>query len=125
MAKSNLPRNEQSLVACLFCGILPLEVETGRYKDKDKKKKERKQRFCKVCETDKVEDELHFLFMCTALSVVREEKLEPILTSSRDTRKYNSEEKLIWLLSKENIKSFGQAMACLYQRRQDILFRKK
>ena len=42
LVKSNLPKNERSLVARLLCGILPLEVETGWYKDKDKKK-DRKQ----------------------------------------------------------------------------------
>ena len=125
LAKSNLPRNERSLVVRLLCGILPLEVETGRYKDKDKKKKDRKQRFCKVCETTNVEDEIHFLFVCTALNSVREDKLDPILTSSRETRKYSSTQKLTWLLSRENIKSFGQAMACLYQKRQDLLFSKR
>ena len=45
------------------------------------------------------------------------DKLEPILTSNRGTRQYNEAEKLKWLLSKEQIKQFGQATACLYQKK--------
>ncbi len=56
LVRANLPRNERSLVARLLCGILPLEIETGRYKDKDKKKNERKERYCKVCGSQLVED---------------------------------------------------------------------
>ena len=122
LVKSNLPRNERSLVSRLLCGILPLEVETGRYKDKNKNKKERKERYCKVCETTSVEDELHFLLTCNALESVRKNKLDPVLNSCRETRRMEPSEKIKWLLSKDHIKEFGPIIACLYQKRQDILF---
>ncbi len=121
LAKSNLLRNERSLVSHLLCGILPLEVETGRFNDK-KRKKERAQRHCKVCEQQEVEDELHFLFICKKLSTVREENLDPILKGNRDTRRFSNAEKLKWLLGKEQIKQFGQAIACLYQKRHDVMY---
>ena len=122
LVKSNLPRNERSLVARLLCGILPLEVETGRYKDKKKDKKERKERYCKVCKTNSVEDEVHFLFCCSALESIRKVKLDPILKSNRETRRFNNIQKLQWLISKDNIKEFGQALAGLYQARHEALF---
>ncbi len=43
LVKCNLPHNERRLVACLLCGILPLEIETGRYKEKNKNKKDRQE----------------------------------------------------------------------------------
>ncbi len=126
LVRSNLPRNERSLVARLLCGILPLEIETGRYKDKNKNKDktERKQRYCKVCESKSVEDEVHFVFCCTALESIRKAKLEPILLKDRETHRLNNNDKLQWLTNKENMKEFGQALACLYQGRHEALFNK-
>ncbi len=117
LAKSNLPRNERSLVARLLCGILPLEVETGRFRDK-----KRQTRLCKICLEDKVEDELHFIFECKKLKDVRKAKLDTLLCEDRDTRRMTKAEKLKWLLSKEHIKEFGKVLACIYQARQDVMY---
>ena len=46
LVKTNLNRSHRSLVACLLCGILPLEVETGRFAHN---KVEREFRYCKLC----------------------------------------------------------------------------
>ncbi len=117
LVKANLPRNEQSLVARLLCGILPLKIETGRFRDA-----KRQTRKCKVCLEDKVEDECHFIFVCSALKEVREVKLKPFLRKDRSTRRMNNHQKLKWLLSVPNIKDFGQILACLYQARQDVVY---
>ncbi len=44
---------------CLLisCGILPLEIETGRWQNKPVE-----ERICKVCESGKVENEFYFIF---------------------------------------------------------------
>ncbi len=117
LAKSNLPRNERSLVARLLCGILPLEIETSRFKDK-----KRQTRLCKLCLSGKVEDELHFIFECSALTPVRENKLDPLLLEDRDTRRMTKGEKLTWLINRDHIKDFGKVLACLYQARQDKVY---
>ncbi len=44
LVQANLPRNECSLLSRLLCGILPLEVETGRFK-----KKLKAIRLCRTC----------------------------------------------------------------------------
>ena len=62
------------LVGRLLCGILPLEIETGRYT-----RVKRDLRFCKICGKDKVVDETHFLLDCSKLYKIRREKLIPIL----------------------------------------------
>ena len=117
LVKANLPRNERSLVARLLCGILPLEIETGRFTDK-----KRRTRCCKVCCDDKVEDEVHFIFVCKALEEVRKSKLEPVLLEDRSTRTFTNHEKLKWLLSEHRIKDFGKILACLYQARQNVVY---
>ena len=105
------------MVAHLLCGILPLEIETSRFKDK-----KRQTRLCKVCLSGKIEDELHFIFECPALKPVRKAKLELLLLEDRDTRRMTNGEKLTWLISREHMKDFGKVLACLYQARQDKVY---
>ena len=50
----NLSRQERSLFAQLRCGILPIMVETGRFRNIPKEK-----RICPVCDINEVEDEIH------------------------------------------------------------------
>ena len=50
----NLTIRERSSIAKLYCGNLPLKVETGRYRNVP-----RDQRLCHNCYV--VEDEVHFL----------------------------------------------------------------
>ena len=109
-----MPRNERSLVVRILSGILPLEVETGRFKDKL-----RQTRLCRVCNEDKVENELHFIFECKALSLVRKQLLDPLMCEDRDTGHMSEVEKLTWLLKREHIKDFGKVLACIYQAHQD------
>ncbi len=54
----NMDRKYRSVLAKLRCGILPLEIETGRWKNVDAGN-----RLCELCHTD-VEDEYHFMFRC-------------------------------------------------------------
>ena len=58
---------ERSLVSQLRLGILPIAIETGRYKSVPKHR-----RICELCNVDKVENEIYILFEC---SVYEEERL--------------------------------------------------
>ena len=120
LVKSNLQRNHRSLVARFLCGILPLEIETGRYT-----RVKRELRHCKICCDNVLEDETHFLLVCPKLTKVRHEKIKSILKKSRDTLSMSNVEKIKWLLQKEQIKEFGEALAAMYQARQDLLYSKK
>ena len=53
----NLQRNERSILAQLRMGILPLTIETGRFINQPLE-----QRLCKICDSNEVEDEWHFIF---------------------------------------------------------------
>ncbi len=46
--------------------MLPLRVETGRFKGV-----KREMRYCKLCNDNKLEDEIHMLFHCEKLKVPR------------------------------------------------------
>ena len=55
----NISRSQRSLLAQLRMGILPLNIETGRYL-----RKTLNERLCLLCNQNTIEDEFHFLFSC-------------------------------------------------------------
>ena len=55
----NLSPAERSCTSQLRFGILPLHIETGRFRNIIAEN-----RICSLCNLDEVEDELHFLFKC-------------------------------------------------------------
>ena len=62
----DLSKYQRSIFSQYRCGILPLQIEVGRYKNIDLP-----QRICQVCSTE-VEDEIHFLLTCNAYAKPRE-----------------------------------------------------
>ena len=56
---SNISRSQRSLLAQLRMGILPLNIETGRYI-----RKELNERLCLLCNQNSIADEHHFLLSC-------------------------------------------------------------
>ena len=61
-----LSRRQRSLLAQLRLGILPLKLETGRFR-----RLTVEQRVCELCNSNSVEDELHFLFNCSIYEEVQ------------------------------------------------------
>ena len=55
----NLPRGQRSVIAKLLCGILPIQIEVGRFNNT-----KWELRFCKQCSSGKIEDETHCLIDC-------------------------------------------------------------
>lgn len=53
-------RKYRAVCAKLRIGILPLEIETGRWRSIQADR-----RFCKLCSIDCVENETHFVFYCS------------------------------------------------------------
>ena len=66
-------REERSLFSNLRLGTLKLEIETGRHN-----KIESDKRFCKLCNSNKIGNECHFLFDCPALAETRKQPLKNI-----------------------------------------------
>jgi hypothetical protein len=65
--KTNLTRSQRSFIARLRLGVLPINVEVGRYNATP-----REQRLCTICKNKEVEDEMHILFYCPAYNDKRE-----------------------------------------------------
>ncbi len=61
---SFLPKYQRSVFAKLHYGILPLGIETDRYHNI--RLEERK---CELCQSNEIEDEIHFICRCNFLNV--------------------------------------------------------
>ena len=62
---AHINKHERSLITQLRCGIIPIQLELGRYSNVS-----RDQRICKLC-NDGVETETHFIFECKKLEQKR------------------------------------------------------
>ena len=66
-----MSRRRRSLISQFRTGILPLEIETGRYLpifDEVNKKRTANGRLCKLCWLNAIENEYHFLCVCPVYS---------------------------------------------------------
>ena len=64
--KSNISRYTRSLFAQFRLGILPLKIESGRFK-----RQPLAERICENCTLNEIEDEIHFLCKCPLYSSLR------------------------------------------------------
>ena len=60
------------------------------------------------------------MFQCRELRDTRNIFLKPILLSSRETKEMANIEKFKWLLKKENIKKFSEALTLIYEDRNKL-----
>lgn len=90
----NIPRDQRSAYIKLRCGVLPLEVETGRYRNTPLE-----ERKCRLCAQDAVEDEIHFLMTCPKYDNLRDTMLAKATSVDDDFNRLNTTEKAFFLLS--------------------------
>ncbi len=66
----NLLKFQRSLISQLrlHVGILPIQIETGRFVGLDKE-----DRICQLCTSNEIEDEAHFLLYCDLHAAHRQE----------------------------------------------------
>ena len=119
VVQANIPRNQRSILSKFLCGILPIEIETGRFRNV-----KRELRFCKMCEsTSIIENELHFLHTCPRLKESRDEHLVPL----QDGFEGDAEEDIVdftrFLLRKNNIRNFAKALEAMYTYRKDLIYK--
>ena len=57
--KLNLSRRQRSLTAQIRAGVLPLRIETGRFRHESLDR-----RLCEFCQSNSIESEIHFLLHC-------------------------------------------------------------
>lgn len=64
--KLNITSSERSILAQFRMGILPLRVETGRFRNL-----KISDRLCQICNSGEVEDEVHFMLNCKSYTETR------------------------------------------------------
>ena len=77
--KYNLTPSERSAMAQLRFGILPLNIETGRFRNQPVQ-----DRLCTLCEFNEIEDEGHFLFKCSLYNDLRNDWIRNITDKTPD-----------------------------------------
>ena len=107
----NLDRNQRSILAQLRTGVLPLHVETGRFENK--KLEERK---CKLCNTEHVEDECHFLFHCSYYDTLRQAFFDEIVLDE------NEDEAKLKELFMSHTRKLSKYACNIFNRRKDGLY---
>ena len=113
----NLSLSLRSSIAQLRFGVLPLHVETGRFSTKS-----RDQRVCKICHSDDVEDELHFLFFCEKYQDLRHIMYQKITKQYADFESKGELEKLQILVDCPII--LGNYIQKAFSQRQQLLYEK-
>ena len=91
-------RNSRTLLAKLRLGVLPLEIEKGRQYNLN-----RSERICKFCQTNSVENEIHFLLECPVFESPRSTYINLISHINPNFYLYSSEQKLNYLYFNENL----------------------
>ena len=76
-----------------------LEMESGRHK-----KIERQQRFCSSCNSYNIGDELHFVFECSELYLIRAIFFQKMLKGYPDLNNLDKLQKFIFLCTSERKK---------------------
>ena len=99
-------RDSRSIFCKLRLGVLKLEVETCRKNGLD-----HSLRKCRLCNSGEVEDELHFLFSCHALSRTREIYLNPLFNACNELSTASHLDKLFYLFFNENLSSEELSLA--------------
>ena len=114
--KANLSRQHRSLIAKLKCGVLPLAIETGRFKNTP-----REIRFCRVCDDKKVETEYHHLLHCEKLNHVRSQYKAELLDMIKKDGDPD-DEVVKRMLSNEYLKITGSYLQAMGEARSDSLY---
>ncbi len=103
----------------LRCGTAPLRIETGRYESLPVE-----QRICEVCDSNNVEDEMHFFISCNAFTQERTNLFTHVSQFVDNFNEFSLVDKFIVLMSDPNICTFT-AKACHYMfiKRWAILYK--
>ena len=112
----NIPKYKRSLFAQLRGGILPLHIETGRFLNRPVD-----ERTCMLCETDAVEDEIHFVIHCPLYDDIRSILFAKATHMFPDFHLYDELDKFVYLLKdfqKETINFIHDAC----QRRSSTIY---
>ncbi len=117
--ESLLPRNHRSLISKIKTGVLPLHIETGRWKDKPIEN-----RLCMACNSGNLENEYHFLGHCEAYEEVREEFVTELVNRGVEVSAKSDQDFVKSILQKGALKTTGKYVEIMYGMRKDLMQKK-
>ena len=109
-------RSQRSILAQLRSGILPLQIEIGRFSNTPVEN-----RRCLMCENNQIEDEFHFLFHCEFY--VEERHDFEFNLNIPDYQSLVDEDRMKYLMSEEYINNFAKYVQKCFLKRRNILFK--
>ena len=107
---------ERSVLAQIRYGILKLHVETGRFNNT-----KLEDRLCQICQQNEIEDEIHFLFDCTAYDAPRNSWIENIYKDCPHFHYFELEDQLKYIFETIPRLTSKYIIACL-NIRNDIMY---
>ncbi len=112
-----LTRRERSLMAQYRLGVLPLRLETGRYKGEKEE-----ERLCVLCNTGQIENEHHFLFYCPLYNNERNVLFKKAETKCKNFNLQSNNNKLTILMSDLVIQT-AKYIHQSFNKRRNILYK--
>ena len=123
-----MPRQLRSILAQLRLGILPLYIETGRYKTKidpvtgKRRNLKSEERLCELCDTNSVEDEFHFIFCCNFYINERKYYFDKICKQNPKFQEMDNTNKIIYLFEYD-CKNFARFVTHIWNKqKKDYMF---
>ena len=115
--KYNLSSSERSAMAQFRFGILPLNIETGRFRNQALE-----ERLCTLCEFNEIEDESHFLFKCSLYDELRSEWVSHIVNKTANFLELDKINKFKVIFDTHHRITAKFTLRC-YQLRKESLYR--
>lgn len=115
--KTNLRRNQRSLIAQLRTGILPLALETGRFTQTSEE-----DRLCGLCELGEVENEIHFVLYCPVYDDFRNVLFSDLYFEKPEMFWLSDDDKMKWLFN-SNVFKLATFVSKAWKRRQTCLYK--
>ena len=109
-------RKRMSLLAQLRIGILPIHVETGRFRNK-----KLEERVCFICNNNEIENEVHFVCVCSVYLQFRENLFQKVVNVN-DFNFMSDEDKLIYLMN-FHWKDLSVYVEKAWDKRNNILYK--
>ncbi len=114
---SFMSHKRRSYLAQFRSGIQPLDIEIGRWANKNIE-----ERLCLLCNEGLVEDEQHFIFHCNYYNPKRCDLFAHMTKSLPNFMDLMEDEKLHMFMFKENVQEFSKYMCHIYEIGQEEIF---
>ena len=113
---SNLNRRQRSLCAKHKCGVLPLAIETGRFKNVPEEL-----RLCCVSNKCCIENEYHHLLECEGLEHLRKAFEKEYLDDSNE--EYEQNKGIVkCMIQKDRVNTTGMCLQALTEVRNEVIY---